>query len=184
MLIRKASLFLSSTLLLLLGGCGGPDQRLAEFARESNQQQAAQSERVATANVETAHASRRLIEADAQARAELIALQHDLRSDQADVGRQRDRLEAERQTIARERQHDSAMAGGLVTLGLLIACLAPLVLAAASLAGLFIEPTDEELSDVLVDELVLTSRVRVRPPTSLASLSATSESEEPEHLPF
>lgn len=183
MLIRNAGhgIFVSSLGMLALG-CGGPDERLAEFARQSNQQQAAQSERVASANVETAQAGRRLIEADAQARSDLIALQHDLRSDQADVGRQRDRLELERQAIARERQHDSMMGSGLVALGLLMACLSPLLLAAASLAGLFTEPTAAELDEALADELVLSSRVSCHSPTE--TLAAANTADEQRHLPF
>ncbi|HTN76165.1 MAG TPA: hypothetical protein VL096_13000, partial [Pirellulaceae bacterium] len=46
-----------------------------------------------------------------------------------------------------------ATGAGLVTLGIMIVCLSPLLLAAASLLGLFSEPKDAEISVVLVDEL-------------------------------
>ncbi|HTN75333.1 MAG TPA: hypothetical protein VL096_08805, partial [Pirellulaceae bacterium] len=108
---------------------------------------------MAEANRLMAESHEQLLEADAQSRTELIALQQDLRSDQAEVGRLRDGLEAERREISRERRTDSATGAGLVTLGIMIVCLSPLLLAAASLLGLFSEPKDAEIGVVLVDKL-------------------------------
>lgn len=89
-------------------------------------------------------------------RRRLIDLQHSLRQDQAEIGQHRDALEAERKAIASERRTDSAIGSGLVILGLILACLSPLVLAGISLLGLWREPTREEEGQVLVEELVHT----------------------------
>ena len=149
----------------LIMGCGAPDEQWAKFAQQAAQEQAAQNKRVAEASRLVAQSQERLIEADAQSRAELIALQQDLRGDQVEVGRLRDNLEVERRQIAQQRRLDSATGAGLVTLGLLLVCLAPLLLAAASLLGLFAEPKAAEIGVVLADEL---SRVATTPTTTTA----------------
>ncbi len=159
-------LFFYVTLPLLLGvtlsGCSQhPDERLAELTQQVTHEQAAQNERVAEANRLVAQSHERLLEADAQSRTDLIALQQDLRADQVDVQHQRDQLEAERRDIASERRTDSATGQGLVALALIIACLAPLVLAAASLFGQYTEPTEGEVCSVLLEELRATDSPRL-----------------------
>jgi hypothetical protein len=91
-----------------------------------------------------------LVEADANARRELAQLQDKLRQDQADIGTQRDALELQRQTLASERKQDLLCTSSLLTLGILLACLAPLVLAGMALATLNRCSTQPEVSEVLV----------------------------------
>jgi len=135
------------------GGCTDPDQRLAKMAEQVTHEQAQQNQRVSEAHSAVADGSRRLVQADAQARRELAQLQDKLREDQAHVGQQRDALEQERKSIAQERRQESLMGASLLTLGILLACLAPLVLAGISLLGLYRGSTQEEVGDVLVEEL-------------------------------
>jgi hypothetical protein len=150
---------LGTLALAVLGGCNDPDARLGELASQVTHEQAEQNQRIAEGSKAVAQGSRHLVEADSQARRELIDLQHSLRQDQAEIGRNRDALEAERQAIASERRTESAITSGLVIFGVILACLAPLILAGVSLLGLWRETTHEEEGEVLVEELVQTLQV-------------------------
>jgi hypothetical protein len=89
-----------------------------------------------------------------QARRELVHLQHDLRSDQAEIGKQRDQLEQERQVIATQRVRESQAGAACVAMTVILVCLTPLVLAGISLLGLWRAPTPEEQGQILMEELV------------------------------
>ena len=165
---RPALISTIGTLVLAgLGGCSGPDTRLGELASQVTHEQAEQNHRIAEGSKAVAQGSQRLVEADAQARRELIELQHSLRQDQAEIGQHRDALEAERKAIASQRRTESALASGLVIFGVIMASLAPLVLAGISLLGLWRETTREEEGEVLVEELVQ-SLVELPAPQALA----------------
>ena len=121
-------LIMLSTVLAIvsLGGCG-KDERLAQFAREAADRQAAQNREMSRLNREVAQGTKRLVEADAQSRTELVALQQDLRADQTEVNHGRDRLEAERKEIAAQRNRDPVVANAIDGVGLIVACLVPLL---------------------------------------------------------
>lgn len=136
----------------ILAGCSN-EGRLADLAEQVTHEQAAQNERMAESTQTIAQGSQQLVAADAQARGDLIDLQHALRQDQAEIAKQRDVLEVERGEIAQERLTDSQVGGGLIALGLLLAALAPLVLAGISLLGLWRDPTREEEGQILIEEL-------------------------------
>ena len=87
----------------------GADQRLAQMAQDATQRQAEQNKQMADLQQHVAEGTKKLVDADAQARQELLQLQRELRTDQADVGRQRDALESERRAIAKERYWDSIL---------------------------------------------------------------------------
>jgi hypothetical protein len=78
-------------------------------------------------------ASRNLVEADAKARGELIELQQNLQegvqTERQSLDRQHQDMEAERQIIARQRYRDPLVAAAIVNTGVLLACIAPLLLA-------------------------------------------------------
>lgn len=152
---RQAISKIVGTLVLAgLGGCSDPDIRLGELASQVTHEQAEQNQRIAEGSQAIAQGSQHLVEADAQARRELIDLQHSLRQDQVDIGQHRDALEAERKAIAGQRRTESAVASGMVIIGVFLACLSPLILAGISLLGLWRETTREEEGEVLVEELV------------------------------
>jgi len=138
-----------------LAGCDSPDQRVADMAQQVTKEQAQQNQRVAEGQRAIAKGTEQLVAADAQARQDLVHLQRDLRQDQAEVGKQRDKLEEERKLIASQRQSESRAGAFCVGSAIFIACLAPLVLAGCALAGLWRAPTPEEEGAVLVEELTL-----------------------------
>jgi len=148
------STFIGTLVLAGLGVCSDPDTRLGDLAVQVTHDQAEQNQRIAEGSKALAQGSQHLVEADAQARRELIDLQHSLRQDQAEIGQSRDVLEAERKAIASQRRIESAVASGLVIFGVILACISPLILAALCLVGLWREPTREEEGEVLVEELV------------------------------
>ena len=116
---------------------------------------AEQNRQMAQLQQEVAAGSRRLVEADAEAREKLMALQEGLRMDQADVGRQRDQLEAERRDIAAQRNRDPIIASTLMQIGLILACLVPLVLCGYLIHSLrSARDSDADVVELLVEELV------------------------------
>ena len=76
---------------LLTAGCDDKDERLARQAAESMQRQAEQNKQMADLQKEVAQGAHKLVEADAEARAEFVAMQGELQQQQAETGRQRDR---------------------------------------------------------------------------------------------
>ena len=87
---------------------------MAVVAREAAQRQADQNKQMAQLQGQVAEGSRQLVEAEPKARADMTALQRDLQQSQAEVGHQRDQLEAERRQIAAERYWDGII-GNSVT---------------------------------------------------------------------
>ena len=66
-------------------------------------------------------------------------------------------MEAERKALADERHREPIIAALLDNLGLLAACLLPLLLCAYLLRGLRQEPVDRDLAELLTTELVADS---------------------------
>ena len=110
-----------------IAGCESSDHRLARMAEETTREQAQQNERLAEQHHEIAQASRQLIEAGAESRAEFHELTQDLHAERAEVGRQRDRLEDERKQLATTRQRDPVIANAVLQIGLGLLCLLPLL---------------------------------------------------------
>ena len=118
----------ASLLICLIAGCDD-DARLVRMAKEHEARQAEQNLKMAELQKSVAEGSKRLVEADAESRDKLLAMQDNLRADQAAVGQQRDTLEGERREIAQQRNRDPIIAAAIVQFGLFLACLLPLVLA-------------------------------------------------------
>lgn len=147
------------------GGCDGDDQRLAEYAQHSVEQQARQNEQIARQNQEVtqqnrqvAEAARELVAADARARQELVTaqqtLQSGLQSERSMLDQQRQLLEQERQGLARERYWQPLIAEAISQIGVLAACLAPLLLCLFLLRSMHGQHFDEsDLNELLVAEL-------------------------------
>ncbi|MFO0821206.1 MAG: hypothetical protein U1A77_24895 [Pirellulales bacterium] len=177
---RSFALVVLATVVAALGivGCveNPPDRTAVRLAAQVTHDQAEQNKRLADATKSLTHGSQQLVTAEAKARQEVISLQRDLRQDQADIGRQRDALEADRRQIANQRLTDSTWSATLLAVGVLIACLAPLVLAGITLLGLWRSPSDEELHEVLVEHLTGASDV----PTAASILPQPSALSAPE----
>lgn len=144
-----------SALLFALhaAGCNSDDQRLVEFAVVADERQADQNRQIAHQNHELAEAANRLIEADAESRKELIALERDLQAERSMIGRQRDELEDERREIADDRYWDSVAGESIGGGATLIACVLPLVLCWYAFHALWPRDAEEGISDILVEEL-------------------------------
>ena len=167
----------------MLVGCSSADERLAEFARQANEQQARQNEQMAQQNKAAAEASQQLIDANAQARQEFLGLQEDLQVQQAEIGAQRDALEADRKDVARQRQRDPLIAAAVTGAGVLLATLAPLLLCWYVLGGLRRPASDDALVELLVTEFTVDSPVLLPPPdkaSALAQLSADGRDDDRE----
>ncbi len=162
-------LVLFPTLLVIIAGCGDApdlrDQRLAEFARDTMQEQRLQNERMADQSGAVVEESRQLaetakllVEHDAQSRREIIAAQTELTSQlneqQAAVDAGRDRLEQDRQQIAERRYWDPIIALTLESTGLAIACLLPLVICFFVIRQMHNqEPDHAAVAELLIQEL-------------------------------
>ena len=159
--------------LAVLPGCNEPDGRVADMAQQVTHEQAEQNQRMVEGSKAIAEGSKQLVEHDAKARREIVQLQQDLRQDQTEVARQRDQLEGERKTIAGQRVQESAAGGICFALAIILVCLAPLVLAGASLLGLWRSPTPEEEGGILIDELTysLAQEAEPEPPALPESAS-------------
>jgi TolA-binding protein len=156
---------------LLLAGCtSSPDERLVQMAKEHEKRQAEQSQQMARLQQEVAEGSKRLVEADAQAREELAAMQQAMRVDQTEIGHQRDQLETERREIATQRNRDPILAAAIMNIGLVLACLLPLVVCVYVLWSVGKgRQEDEAVTELLVQELV-SQRPKLLPPPGLPAL--------------
>lgn len=138
-------------ILMTLSGCGQApdyrDQRLAEFAQRSNSEQVQQNARMAE-----------LVRRDTESRKELLATHQELTSQlnrqQAVIDAGRDRLEQDRRDIAQQRHRDPIIAATLQNIGLLMACVLPLLLAGLTVWRMqHQEPDHAAVAELLVCEL-------------------------------
>ena len=146
-----------TTLMLTMAGCE-EEERLAEMAERHLERQAEQTRLMADLQQEVAEGTRQLVEADARAREEMVALQRDLQADQAAVGQQRDQLEGERKELAAKRRLDPIVAAAITNVGLLAVCALPLVL-----CWYLLHPRVEPADDQVVAEVLLNDLISDRP---------------------
>ena len=180
--------------LVIATGCEPANQSPDAFVQEATIRQAEQSQTVAETGKQVAETSQQFVEAEAAARREVIALQEHLRQDQAELGKQRDALEAERHALDARRQaqinqeqRDSTLSAILTSGGIIAACLAPLLLAAAALWGLWRDIGDQAAAELLITEIEpepprLTGQ-RLQTPNRSAIGHANAESADPPGLP-
>ena len=143
-----------TALFVLLIGCGETDPRVVQVAMESTRRQAEQNRQMGELQEHVAEGTKQLVDADAQARQQLAELQRELRTDQAEVSRQRDALESERREIAKDRYWDSILGTSIYAGAGILACLLPLLLCGWLLhATRDKQGADEALAELLVEEL-------------------------------
>jgi hypothetical protein len=138
--------------LLLQTGCQTESERLAALSQEHTRRQAEQSLKMAELQEQVTAGSRALVEADAKARSEIIGLQRDIQSERAAIGQQRDRLEAERKQLADERHTVPIIAEAITKIGLLLACLLPLLVCIRLLISQGHPIDDQAIWQILLDE--------------------------------
>jgi hypothetical protein len=146
------------TILIALAGCDPPDQRMVDFAKEANQQQARQSEQVARQSREIASAAHDLVEQDAAARRELLETQarhqEQFREQQEVIDQQRAQLHAERRDSAQAAVRDPVIAQAVIAMASILAALLPLLITVYALRRLPETGAAEELlMDALLEDL-------------------------------
>ena len=147
-------LIVMAMMLVMIGCDENENSRLAKMAEENLKRQDAQNERMADLQNEVTEGSRRLVEADAKSRQEMIGLQRDFQSDQTEVARQRDLLEGERRDLADKRHIAPIIAESIKNIGLLIGCVLPLILCWFLLARRDEPADDSVVAEVLLQDLV------------------------------
>ena len=166
--MEKQTLLITLTLILLIGVSCSSDEnaRVAELATQQLERQADQNRRMSELQQEVASGSRELVEADAQARREMTTLQREIQTEQSEIGHQRDQLEAERREIADSRNRDPIIAAAITRVAFVVVSLLPLLICWLLLQQK-VEPADKnEITELLLDDLVL-AEPRLVPPTTI-----------------
>lgn len=175
--IIKISVVLA-LLTLATTGCEEEDKRSERIAERYAERQAQQSQQMAELQKEVAAGARELVQADAQAREEMTALQRDIQAERTEIGRQRDQLESDRRTIASQRRSDPIIASTITSVGLILASLLPLVLCFFLLHQCTEQDDDGLVGEVLINELTSNR------PLFLPHPPETPEIGHDSHLPF
>ena len=146
----------AAVMILTAIGCDeDPNRHLAEMTEKYIERQAAQGRQMAELQHEVAKGARRLVEADAETREDMVALQREVQGELAELGRQRDLLEDERRQLATSRYRDPIIAAAVTDIGFTLACLLPLVVCWYFLHGR-VEPADDQaVVEVLLEDLVI-----------------------------
>ena len=171
--------------VLTLIGCGDsdPDQRYSKLAEQSLQQQAQQNEQLIEQSQQMGKVTQEFVEGEAAARKDLIEMQRELVEEHAkgrqemvelqqetlarfdqerqNVDRQREDLTKERQQIAKERMTDSMAAAVVSSVGIILACSLPLLLAGYVL--FVIRQRGQADDDALVVEVLVSEFTAERP---------------------
>ena len=169
-------------MLATMIGCSSSDDRLIELSHsKASPAKPSRTKQMARQSQQVAEASKQLVQADAQARQELIAaqtqLQEGLQTERGSLDRQHEDLEAERKQIAAQRHRDPIVAAAIMHIGVLLACLLPLVVCIYLLRTLKDSEPEGELCNLLVEELVSPE------PKFLPLLTPPVQPAEPEALP-
>ena len=141
--------------ILLIAIATGCDEEKARIAREAADRQAQQNTAMAELNQEVAGGTRRLVEADAEARKEIVGVHRDLQAERTRLDSGWTNLALERRQIAAQRRTESMLVpaiklvGGLALASLLLGfCWYALVAARRS------DGTDGELNELLIREML------------------------------
>ena len=119
-----------ASLILAASGCRDDEnRRLAEMAERNLERQAQQERRNTELQHQVAEGTKRLVQADAAARETIAEFHRDVQAERQALGEQRDRLEDERRQIATARNREPIIAESIKAIGLLLACMVPLLIA-------------------------------------------------------
>jgi hypothetical protein len=157
---------LKMAMLIAITSCESQDRRLAEYAQRATDQQARQNKQiadqaqaVARQSEVLASAAHDLVEQDAAARRELIQAHDKLQSqnqvERTMLDRQREQVEAVRKSTAAAAARNPVIGQAIVTAGLILAALLPLLVTAYALRRLpEHRPEDDLLTDALLQDFV------------------------------
>jgi hypothetical protein len=145
------------------------------MAEKHLDRQAEQNRQMSELQRQVAEGANRLVEADAKAREDLVALQRELQADHAAVGHQRDQLEAERRELAAKRRLDPIVAAALSNVGLLLACVLPLALCWYLLHPRVQPADDQAIAEILLQDLVSDQPLLLPPMEANRAISIANE---------
>jgi hypothetical protein len=140
-------------IILIVAGCQSDSDRVAELASRHATQQAELSRETVKLQNELVEGTRKLVEADAQARRDFLKLEGKLDEQRVEVGRRHDELESERREIAKQRYRDPIVANALIAAATLLACLLPMLLAGWLLRSQLDETEEHTATEILLDEI-------------------------------
>ena len=181
--LSPGAAMLMMTLLLAVGCADSRDERFRQLAQQALHEQSEQNKRLAEQSRQIAEASRRLVEGDAAARKDLLAahkqLMSELHSERANLDRQHEEMEQERRNIAARRHRDPVIAQAIGAVGLTLACLLPLLLAAYVIRAVNRDGDDSAArSELLVMEITAEQPLLLPiSPRPVAALEHTPPSE-------
>jgi len=159
--------------IVLLTGCTD-NEEVARVAMQAADRQAQQNSEMARLNREVAEGTRRLVEADAEARKEVLAMQRDLQGQASEVGRQRDLLESERRGIAAQRLRESILGPIIANMSPLLVCALVLIFCGLLVYGLRSDRGDDDsvVAEVLIEELA-SAEPKLLPPLEIGCATVT-----------
>lgn len=141
-------------LSLIVAGCD-EDERVAEVATEAADRQAAQNQEIVRLNREVAEGTRRLVEADAEARRDIVEVHKDLQGERGDLNEQRNLLETERKEIAHQRRTQSMLVPVAQAVGGVLLAAVVIGFCWTLLFGLRRhDQSDAQLTELLVHDIV------------------------------
>jgi len=144
---------------VLMTGCDSNENaRLAEMAVQNSERQFQQNQQMAE-------------------------LHRQVSTERAEVGRQRDALEAERRTLAAQRWRDPIIATTMANVGLLLACLLPLVLCWQLLRRRDDSAADALVAEVLIEDLVARTPLLLLPQRKALALDHDQDGREQDSIP-
>jgi hypothetical protein len=133
-------------ILLLVPILGCDEEKLAKMANENSARQAEQNREMAKLNQHVAEGTKRLVEADAAARKDLIQVQQKL-------DQQRQEIHAEQKQLAEQRHRDPIIANSILGIVVLLVCALPVVLGIYILRATSQQGPEDGLAELLVMEL-------------------------------
>ncbi len=142
-------------------GCDETDKhrQVAEVAREAADRQAQQNNEMARMNREVTEGTRRLIEADAQARQETMEVHHEIQAERVSLQTGFDQLETERKRIAQQRRTESMVVPAVQSGGSILLGISVVLFCLVLLVGF----RQTENSDAELNELLLVDLAREQP---------------------
>ena len=169
--------------LTLLVGCDEEDRhkQVAEVATQAAERQAQQNTEMARLNREVAEGTRRMVEADAEARKEIIVVHQEIQSERASLNDGFEALEAERKQIAQERRTESVLVPAAKATGVALVAVVVVGFCLLLLFGLRrTDASDAELNELLIHDLVsehprLLSERSTEPATENSPITNDSE---------
>lgn len=156
-LTRTCNLFVLMIGIVLLTGCDEKDhyKEAAQVAEKAADRQAQQNTEMAQLNREIAEGTRRLVEADAETRKDIVAVHRELQAERVELISGFTELEAERKQIAQERQTESILAPVIRGAGVTLVAVLVLGFCWALVFGMRgNQPSDAELNELLIKDMV------------------------------